>query len=225
MNTITATPTNKRWEIMATTWSLVLTGALLALPTGCGDDRDPTDNKTLYHCSTNTDCLDGFECVCNWCQEPGSTWGCDGTGQDAKSPADTTDTANADTQSKTDAGTVNKDTASGADTSLPLNCNLLTWEPCPSGYGCYFDNEKEMVFCQKHGDKTKGQPCTHGEFPQCGLDGTTPMLCDTVLLKCLPLCDKAKRLKCANGDTCYPLVNDKTNKRLPDNVGICAPAS
>lgn len=191
---------------------------------GCGDDRDPRDSKTLYGCSTKSDCLANYECVCGFCQTGGATLGCDGSANDGggedtpgKDAGGLTDTGPTDT-GPTDAG-AKADTA--ADTGPPANCNILTWIPCPTGQGCYYDSAASKGVCGPHGKKKKNDACSTSEIPQCGKDGETPMLCDSVDSKCYPMCAASKGGPCPSGHQCYVLEENK--KPWPDDAGICAP--
>lgn len=210
-------------------WTPALLGLLLL---GCGADRDPRAAGEFFACDAPADCLAGYDCVCGWCQPTGATpVGCglrDGLGADANSGSDaagtdsgandsgptdtaTTDTGTSDTGGGTDAG---------GDTS-GTTCSPLTWSGCPSGQGCYFDEGTASSFCLGHGSAGLGDACQpSAPTPPCGRDkGGAPLLCDTVELKCQPLC-KTSKPSCPNGWQCYPLG---AQKRWADEAGVCAP--
>ena len=45
---------------------------LLALASGCGTDLDARAANTLYACVVPADCVEGYSCVCGFCQAQGS---------------------------------------------------------------------------------------------------------------------------------------------------------
>lgn len=199
---------------------------------GCGDSRDPTDPKTLYGCAVAADCLEGFVCSCGWCQAPGETVGCDASANDGGADAGKDSGSTQDSGSNQDSGSAKdssstqdsssaKDSGSTADTGSGP-CNVQTWAGCPTGQGCYYDGSSKKAFCQAHGSKKINQKCSNQGAPQCGKNGATAMLCDSVTNTCLTLCDTAKAGPCPAGQTCF-VLQEADQSVWPDNAGICAP--
>jgi hypothetical protein len=197
------------------TFKLGLVVLLASVVVGCGDGRDPTDSGTLYGCSAKSDCLSNYDCICGFCQLAGETIGCDGGGKDINSAPDT---ASKDTATKVDSGSAD---AGPVDTGPPANCNILTWAPCPTGQGCYYDSSKGKGVCGAYGSKKKNDKCSNAGNPECGKDDATPMLCDSVDSKCYPMCAASKGGPCPAGQQCYTLEENK--QAWPDDAGICAP--
>ncbi len=209
--------------------------AATLLLVGCGDGRDVRDPNTFYACQSNDDCVANYSCQCGWCQPIGGTpVACGDTSADA-GPTDTGGTKDAGPKDAgpKDAGpkdTGPKDTGpqdtGPKDSGSTTGCNLLSWKPCPTGQGCFYDENVPESYCAAHGTKTFEQACNNsGKQPECALKGTVPMLCDVIDSKCYPVCDAkdaGKQGSCPSGYKCYSL-QDTHKKALPDNVGICAP--
>lgn len=203
----------------------VLLGLLLI---GCGTDRDARASGEFFACDAPADCLSGYDCVCGWCQPAGATpVGCglrDGFGADASAgDSSSVDTGTTDTGATDTGATDTGATDAGKDSSdtSGTSCSPLTWSGCPSGQGCYFDEGSASSFCLGHGSAGLGDACQpNASTPPCGRDKAgAPLLCDTVELKCQPLC-KTSKANCPNGWQCYALG---AQTRWADETGICAP--
>ncbi len=208
-----ATALPRRSRTLVAIWvSLV---AALGLLAGCGTDLDARAANTLYACVVATDCLQGYSCVCGFCQEQGSAVQVCGEDADA---ADTgvADTGTADTGTA-DTGTADTGTADTGDANGG-GCSPRTWQGCPTGQGCYADSGNK-TYCVTTGSGTKGSACNPAAtVPPCGMDGGKPLICDSVEKSCLPLCDTTAP-DCTAGWTCYPIGTPQ----WPDHTGVCAP--
>lgn len=213
--------------------------ALVAAACSSGSARTST---ALFACQTSAQCLAGYTCICNFCQQPGAVqWTC---GADAAALDVGTDTsladvatkdATADLQFATDVPLA-KDAVPAADSTAPKDvaavedvyagpCDLSTWKPCGSGYGCYYAPTTGTKTCQKHGSGGEGTACDPAQPQACGLaaaDGR-PLICDVVDKKCYRtcICSQPTALACPKAMTCYCLQDGA--KPWPDGAGICAP--
>jgi len=169
--------------------------ALLAGLSGCKVSRELTAPGERFHCETQDDCLAGFVCDANFCIPEGTAGPADASGGGV------------------DAG---HDTVSPADTGSGISgpCNLLTWEGCITGKGCFFDAYDKKT-CTGHGLKGAGQVCASLNDCKMGL------LCSQHAggFKCLPTCD-TKKPDCPTGSTCSAVLMSN-DEPWPDRLGVC----
>lgn len=232
--------------------SQMLMLALLVLANGCTDDRNATTPGTLYHCSTDGDCLSGWTCQCGYCQQPGAQQYVCGIGADADAgsgdvgvgDSGTSDSASGDLENSDSVDSGSSDTTEDVKVSdsfvvgqptgncnnvvtsdmTPAGCNLNTWNKCPSNQGCYYAPAGEQKYCQAHDNTTENSACDPCKLSQCGLSADQkPLICDFVDKKCYRTCDWTTTPNpCPQGQQCFKLT-DGAGKIFPENAGICAP--
>jgi hypothetical protein len=190
----------------------------VALLGGC-TDVDASNPGTVFACSKPADCLSGFSCVCGWCQRKGFEQPslCS---EDATTGTDTTGSSDSTGGSETNTGT-----DATVQPDIPGGCDLISWEGCSAGKGCYYTSGKKA--CATYGSDDYEDSCDPKSTNDCGrglVDGTDrPLLCDTVDKRCYPTCDcDVGNSGCPAKMVCYCLT-DSNNKEYPDGAGICAP--
>lgn len=205
---------NRRWLSL---WLCAVLGVVSAVGlSGCAD-ADAEAKGEYFSCRKPSDCLGGYSCVCGYCvqgQPPADLCAADAT-------SDAGDSVTGDTASATDAQA--PDTAGGTDATAP--CNLVTWQGCEDGKGCFFLQGQPT--CKTHGNVGYQSTCNPtSTTPQCGkaqvAGQPAKLLCDVVDKKCYPTCNCDSEQTCANGMTCYCLT-DAGGANLPGGAGICAP--
>ena len=178
----------------------------------CSPTHDVNDGKARYACSSDSDCVTDWSCLCGFCQPAGGP---------LLTPGGVCKADGGSTQ--VDAGQA-KDTGGAADTNNSgiKNCNLVTWKGCGAKQGCYFDDAANKPFCTANGGGKENTPCTPGQF-QCGVaKDSTPLLCDSIEKRCFRLCNTSGAGgPCPQSQVCYGL--ESGGKLWPQNAGICAP--
>ena len=202
---------------------------------GCDDDRNVLDTKARYACSSQSECLEGFQCAQGWCTPISALTDAHSDGLSSPEDGGRTD----DTDSTTDLGSPSDSTPGGvqdastaaADSSgdcaqgKPTKpCGTITWQGCPCGQGCYYyDDATKDPVCKGHGNKGLNDPCDPKTgLTSCGKHDGKPLLCDGLDKKCYLLCDTTKSAQCPPAHKCFGL-EDPNKVKWPNNTGICAP--
>jgi hypothetical protein len=178
---------------------------VIAVVASCAVERNLHDPNSPFSCSADAQCLPGYRCLDGLCQPVGTNTASD-AGADVASDGKTTDGA---------ATTGDGETAGDAPSYTGL-CNLLTWEGCTTGKGCYLNTATGQKICSLHGNVAPGEICAYLQ------DCVPGYVCYAVGAeqRCVRLCDTSTGAGCTGALTCKPLA-DAQAMPWPDKAGVC----